>query len=356
MMKTEFKSVEFVQILSSLLLVMLLLLIAACGSVTNNDRDRIVQRSSDNLHVYKNGEYIQYTVTGTVTKNLMERDSGNKINLGANQFGLCYPIFSTTEEQVTGTLSVTWNTNNDLTQPLLAGGALTVIRQESTLTLDSIGTYTSTEYISQNTSNGALTLRAYDDNPGMLTYYWVTTDASLSTINNPVLWPSPVPDYNPDSNTANADYYVHSGCDASTSCTESIRTFTHNLTFNGENPGGLHTALGLFNPLGIAFNAALRDTSATNVNAMMDIRGFCNTQESFFAGIAWILPEVGVVELENACTSNDVTNIDLTDTAQVNIPPSTVCALPTETTGPAIEVTIYDLSAKIATTNIKLPQ
>jgi hypothetical protein len=354
-----------------------LLILAAALSGCNNSitpEQQVIKRSTNDLRIITDGDYIEYTVTGTKTEPALERDAtNNRINLTGN--GSCRPKEVSSEESFTGTLRIDWSANPPLTEPLSGSTTVDVMKQVTTLTLEGSSPVTTTEYISQDKS-GSISLYAFDDNPGMSQYNWVSTAsrtqivldadgnsvldsnnnvvtedvANLGSIVSPVVLPSPLP----SSGSSNGVYYVNQGCEGSSACTESIRRFTNNLTFLGENPGGLNTALGKFNPLGYLFTDALQDTSSTSVEAMLDIRGFCDMRESFFKGVAWVLPEVGLVELTNTCASNDIQEVDMSDTTVVN--PSESCTVdPQNSTVPVFLITQWSLTAEISKTNIPLP-
>ena len=356
----------------ALLIALSALLIAtgltACNSSTD-PQDIIVPRASDNLRLIQDGDYMEFTVTGTLTDHTLDRDpTFNNINLTGNTF--CTPKIVESEQPFSGTLRIEWSANAPLAEPLIGAGTVDVMKQTTTLSLDINTPVTTTEYISQDATTGSISLHAFDNDPTLSQYYWVstaskeqtTTDgggttttetvADLENIVSPVILTSPLP----ASGTSDAVYYVNQGCDASSAaCAESIRRYTNNLTFIGEQAGGLRTALGNYNPLGYLYRGALQDTNSSSVSAMLDMRGFCNTQESFFSGVAWVLPEVGLLELNNACVSNSLQDVDMTDTAVVNPPPDTCTVDPDNSTVTEVLIKQWNFTAKISATNIPLP-
>ena len=382
------------KLILTLIMTSIVMMSLACSR--NSDKEKIIQRTTDNLHVYQDLDYIQYTVTGTVSSVYMERDAAGIINQATNPLNApyCGVIYNQTGDiEVSGTLTLNWLNNSAIAKPLLTGGSYEVKRQESILALDSIGSYTTNAFISQDGSTGALTLRAYEDTP-LSTYYWVTANADLNSITNPVYMPSPIPILD----TVYATNYVNTGCDGAASCTNSIRQVTHNLSFNGdnlsneENRGGLQTALGLFNPINVQFTENYLDVNSTNIAAKLDVKGFCDdpvffvypikaTQPSFdteparfpaspkteayVSGQGWLLPEVGMLQLEFYCSSNLITTIDDLATSSLVNPPSDGCVEPPRPIGPDgvttidfrfPETTTYHLTAEISSTNITLPQ
>lgn len=349
---------------------LLVQLIAGCGS-TDSD-EQIIPRTTDNVRLYQNGDYIEYDVTGTVTDTRFSRDSsGNNFVYPNENEGSCFPELVTPSpaKSFEGTLSVIWYTNPDLTMPPGGGGfPVNVIREESTLTIsgDETGSWTSIRYISQNQNTGEITLRAFGDNVAANDYFWASTartidKANLSIITSPVILNSPVI----LTTDTSLDYFINSGCDGSQVCLEELRHYTGIQTFVGENPGGVTTYFGRIEPIGYAFRGDIEDTSTvrTTVTGLFDIRAFCsegNKGIASFSGAAWILPELGVVKIENAaCTDPWVTYVKpysplSTDTCYIDPTYDPNAAGPEATI--VVEQRYWNWSAEIRNTNISLPQ
>ena len=331
------------------------IVLSGCGNTSVDPSQITIPRTTNKLRLIQDGDYTEFKVTGTFTDPELDiNPTDSTINLVTGTTGYCEPKVNTTTTAFNGTLRIDWSAAQ-LTQPFSGGAMLDVMKQVTTLTLDITppGTVTTTEYISQDPTTGSVTLHAFDGNPGLSQYYWVSNVADLGSINNPVVLPSPLP----ANGTNGGTYFVNQGCDGNSACTQSIRSYTNNLTFTGENIDGLKTALGKFNPLSYVYLGSMLDTNSPSVLATLDMRGFCDTQNAFFKGVAWVLPEVGLLELDNSCASNTIQSVDMNDPAVVNA--AHACSLDpgsvTNNVVPVYLIKAWDFKAEISATNIPLP-
>lgn len=256
-----------------------LLVSSLTGCLVKKKDLKKISRTTDNLHIYQPGEYIDYDVTATR-----------------------YSRFGDYSVQ-TGTLRVEWKQHNDLIVPLTGGAvSIPVIQEINTLNINGAANAGNIRYISQDntTDIGQVTLHAIEAIDAE-DHYWLNTngDASLSTIEDFITFKSPMV----ISGTTNNDFYILDGCPIDgTECLSSVGHFTDSLEVVGDS-NEITTNLGVFiNPFQINFSGNYAPTPPTF--PIVDIRQVCTegtTVTTSYNGTMFVMPEIGMIQMSNTC-------------------------------------------------------
>lgn len=283
------KNTVYQRIAGILIVVVVITSLPGC-LVKKKDLDKIA-RTTDNLRIYQDGDYIIYDV-----------------------IAVRLPNNSPTPETLYGTLRIDWNAHQNLIQPV-TNNSIPVIQEIMTLNLNGASETGTVRYISQDT-NGKVTLHAIEAT-GIEEHYWLNTQGNnnLTTTEFFTIFNSPITfgdqdfdSYNPktDITTTNSSvsFYILEGCEGQASCNSSIGQFSDDHDVVGDSTE-ITTNLGVFvNPFRIDFYGSATPTPAP-FPVVFDIRDVCGTgptQHGFASnGIMYIMPEVGMIYMSNTC-------------------------------------------------------
>ena len=256
------------------LLAITLVSVSGC-LVDEDDVASIKNRSTDTLRTLTGGEFFDYVVYGQ-----------NTTPTGASQ-------------TFEGSLNVTY-TLDSLPNPLNTGGTVSVIREDSTLTLGA-SVYTLTRFLQQDFSGSILVLAVRTGGIGGTIY----RTGENNILNNPHainIQSSPVQS-TPGLIMTNVEYQYMQGCEApSTTCTgvtQTIRDVT--ITYQGD--ADVTTFEGRFQALRIDYDGLFLGPLSPNTPTLFDLRGACDENTAMFFGSTYVFPEVGIVFMDNSCTS-----------------------------------------------------
>lgn len=251
-------------------------LVSISGCLVDEDSVASIKyRSTDTLRTLTGGEFFDYVVYGQITT-----PQG---------------ISQTFE----GSLNVTY-TLDSLPNPLNIGGNVSVIREDSTLTLGA-SVYTLTRFLQQDFSGSILVLAVRTGGVGGTIY----RTGENSILNNPHainILSSPVQS-TPGLIMTNVEYQYMQGCEApATTCagvTQTIRDIT--ITYQGD--ADVTTFDGRFQALRIDYDGLFLGPLSPNTPTLFDLRGACDENTAMFFGSTYVFPEVGIVFMDNSCTS-----------------------------------------------------
>jgi len=195
-----------------------------------------ISRTTNILHIYKPGEFIDYNVTATT-------DTGSDFVISR------------------GTMRIHWENHGDLIDPI-STDPIPVLKETTTLKFETgiEPDATTTRYISQDT-DGNIILHAIEDNAGGLN--WLRNNGNINTsepVIAPVIFDSPlVVGVKPPS--PEPDFYVMEGCTTATrSCGSAIYIFSDDFTIEGDTKSVL-TDLGRFtNPFQLSYSGGIEST------------------------------------------------------------------------------------------------
>ncbi|VAX03710.1 hypothetical protein MNBD_GAMMA20-2142 [hydrothermal vent metagenome] len=269
-------------------------------------------RTTDNLRIYKQGDWIRYNVFATTT--IAGPSRGDFSN---------------------GTLEVRWGNYSPLPSPdnnaSNNGDIYDVIEKRYLFCLNDTGGTPCTpevvaiQYVHQDdlTTDTAGTERlvAMGGHPTPGQYYWLNTTAGSTA--------APA---NPDNNivggqetviTLNSPlfinddytvkYHLMDGCILGTAkCQSDVGQFTHTITVVGDSTQ-INTNIGNYaNPFRVSFTRgkAVPDTSVgSQLPLTFDIFDLCSDGNSTHFGHMYIVPEVGIIQMSNTCTDSDTSGI-----------------------------------------------
>ncbi len=269
---------------------------------------------TNTLRIYKAGERIEYNVTAT------------NLNTGMINRGI---------------LTVKWEATSDLIDPINTTITIPVLKETTTLTYDDDNTADPAiviRYISQinteppSTNQGRIILHAIDDGSGTPTNpnYWPydTTNASTPNSNadviSPVIFDSPIVVGTPENSSLN--FSIMEGCGSGTCGTE-IYNFIDNISVDNKT-SEITTELGKLTKLfKISFSGRNIPKGGLTLSVLGDIRHACgdSTKDLTHFGNMLVMPEVGIVQMENTCQvdTDPINNVhySITINNNTNIPP-----------------------------------
>ncbi len=281
--------------------------------VTQKPPEPPYYRESDNLRIYKQGDYIRYNVfattvagpgTGDFRSGVLEVEWGNYANL----------------------ISPDSNASND-------GAPYEVIEKRYLYCLD--GAYCDPEpvvvqYIHQDDSGtateGTERLVAMGNQAASNQYYWLNTtggsdfppanpDNTVTGGQEPVITlKSPL--YINDAYTV--EYYLMDGCISGVaSCGSDVGRFTNSISVVGDG-NQVNTNIGNYaNPFQIIFEGETFPDAeiGDQLPLTLDVFDLCTHRHSRHKGHLYIVPEIGVIEMQITCTdtiSGEATLYDIT--------------------------------------------
>ena len=261
-------------------------LLSGCLVDKKKAEDKI-SRSTDTLHLYQSGEWIEYEV------------------IEVKQTGMA-------DNTRYGTMHVKWENTGDLNNPNEPGIISPGFKETTTITYDDniSGEPDTTviRYISQITATAALNqgsiiLHAIDDG---INQYWPydSTEAAALNYNAPVINPVILESPLSFSNTLSSAFSVME-CNTGL-CNNEIYAVSDNVNTVGDSRE-ISTNLGIFsNPFQLSFSGGttLRGTPA--LNFIGDIRDACGTSADTVThfGSLFVMPEIGIIKIENnQCTN-----------------------------------------------------
>ncbi|NOX76221.1 MAG: hypothetical protein GXP17_06330 [Gammaproteobacteria bacterium] len=256
------------------------------GCLVSKKDPVFIERSTDNMRIYQDGDFILYDVSKIL-------------------------VTGPTTQNTTGTLRIDWKATAPLPDLNKPGDVITVLKELTTLNFpnDDAGSDIATvRYISQDDdinspSYGSIRLHAFEA-PGQGKYYWLNLDGS--TNGDPVVkpftvFPSPLSVGQQD---LGVEFYVMEGCNPE-NCSSEIGKFTDNPTIDGDTTQ-IRTNLATYvNPFEISFNGeALPTGGSTVLPVLFDIRGACGANQqgkTTFSGRMFVMPEIGVLQMTTTC-------------------------------------------------------
>ncbi len=252
-------------------------------------------RGSDNLHIYKNGEWIRYRVTSLVA-------------------GVDTPV--------TGTLEIRWTGPFPLTSPDKTMINLPVMKKVITMKDGSGSEYpeATVHYVYQDKdpnspSYGTEYLVAMDD-PRNAADYWLNSvggsnAAPLDGVNRVnggesaiVTQESPL--YLHQSYDVN--YYLMNQCSlASGRCNGDVGASTNTITVKSDStPVNTNLGINYANPFFISFSGDVFPTGGnTSIPLLLNILDTCSAGISTRSGNMYVVPDIGVIQLESRCSASD---------------------------------------------------
>ena len=234
-----------------------------------------IARTTNELRVYQDGDFISYNVTATTI-----------------------PLIGIPTTQ-NGTLTVQWSQHDDLTRPVTLT-PVPVIKETSTLNLGGATNEGTVRYISQDDllNPGQITLHALE--AGSLRY-WLSDDATdLDTTASSIFFYSPIiPGIKP-----RTDFFAMDDCEGNANCNSGIGRYIDDQNVVGDSTA-ITTSLGKFlNPFQINFSGSSTPSPAP-LPVTFDVRNICDTDitQHGDAGIGtmFVMPEIGMIRMENRC-------------------------------------------------------
>ena len=272
-------------------------LLTGCLVNKNNNDVAKIYRSTDKLHVYQDGDYINYYVNTTT-----------------------YLGGSSTPTTASGTLKIKWVSNPNLIRPGTSTTITSVIKETSTLTINGSVASGLVRYISQDAA-GQVTLHAVEDFSGNMDWLSATdiiaggTPSGANTASFTVFYSdvAAVPPGIQFGAMPNINFHVIEGCGPGDgtdgTCDNDVAQFSDFLNVVGDSTA-ITTNLGIFeNPFQINFNGNITSTApGPSYAAITDIRDICatntspSTQHGYGGyGTMYVMPQVGMVQMKNAC-------------------------------------------------------
>lgn len=208
-----------------------------------------------------------------------------------------------------GTLQITWNNPDVSILNPITQETYSVLKETTTLTINDEDPNELIRYIEQdknddNNSKGSMYLRAFDTAVANK-YYWLSTALNVppGTLERFEIFRSPMPsDLSkplPDQIGMN-NFYIFEDC-TGTSCPTRI-AFASSRTFKVtareqtvETPAATFT-----NAYKVQYNATINREATT---PLLDILAVCGESGiTSHAAILYIVPEIGIIKIENTCT------------------------------------------------------
>ncbi len=290
--------------------------------VTKKEQESVYEeRKSENLRIYKQGDWIQYNVIAT---SLSGTSTGNA---------------------QAGTLKISWGNYIPLTSPdnnaSNGGNPYDVIEKRYLFCLD--GAFcepTETmviQYVHQDdsttdttpdpTTDGTERLVAMGSHPTNGQYYWLNTTGGRT-----------VAPANPDNNVTGGqepvitlksplsindtiytvEYYLMDGCIlGAASCQSDVGRFKNSINVVGDGTK-ISTNIGNYaNPFQVNFSGDVFPDNDVDgqLPLTFDIFDLCSDGYSTHSGSMYIVPEIGVIQMRNTCTDSatgDITLYDIT--------------------------------------------
>lgn len=263
----------FSKVILRLFLALALVSIAGC-LVDEDDTVEIKYRSTDTLRTLTGGEFFDYVVYGQTTS----------------------PTGIT--QSFEGTLNVTYLATT-LQPPLNIGGPLIPVIQENTTLRLGASVFTLTRYLQQDV-NGSISVLASSTTGIGGTIYRTGEDGNLSNPHPITIRTSPVPS---TGGLANVDYQYMQGCESpATSCSAVVQDI-NDITIVYQGDADITTFDGRFQALRIDYNGLFLGPVSPVTPALFDLRGACDNDNATFFGSTYVFPEVGIVFIDNSCTS-----------------------------------------------------
>lgn len=278
--------------------------------VTKKEPEPPYYRKSDNLHIYKQGDWIRYNVIATTL-------SGTSIG-----------------DARSGTLEVRWGNYFPLISP--DGKDYDVIEKRYLLCLDGAScdpTETvviqyihqddsATDTTSDPTTDGTERLVVMGNHPNGGEYYWLNTQGGwlgfvdgvqggqepVTTLMSPLVVGQ---QYTVKYDLMDDCYQGPPGCQTN------VGTSTNTIDIVGDSTQ-VNTNLNNYaNPLQVNFSGSI--TPAPGISPLpllFDIFDICSDEQSTHNGRMFIIPEIGVIQLTNTCTNigapGDIIRYDVT--------------------------------------------
>ena len=231
-----------------------------------------------------------------------------------NRYAIVAPEFL-----IGGGLAMEWSPDKTflpLTDPFTsAPTALPLVKFYTEVTLGGVPTFV-TQYITQSTAaadEGSMFLHAFDD-PSSPIEYWVAGNLSLTApVGNVQTIFSP---YQIDAATSGEkgvthrnSYTVMGTCIPGGAC-QPVANVIEEFTIIDQPLQVIPTALGEFETYRIDYSIVINPTNAPQLTSVLDYRTTCSagdlTQLVTAIGTLWIHPDIGLVKIQNQCSSGSV--------------------------------------------------
>ena len=250
-----------------------------------------IARTTDNLRVYQAGDSISYYATALVIPN-------SPVGVPDSQGG---------------TLNINWLTPAQaLIRPGTTDPILRVLKEVTILNINGSESGT-VRYISQN-DDGQITLHALEDSAG--NKYWLSATGiapvSATTTESFVTFVSEPNPLGIEFGVNPYAFYVMQGCEDAI-CDESVGQF-NDAPDVVDDTVSVTTNLGVFsNPFQITFSGGSIPT-VFPLPITFDIRDVCGNTGPLIshgtgtggAGTMYVMPEIGMVRMENTCVNSDI--------------------------------------------------
>jgi len=256
-------------------------LLSSC-LVSQKDVETIA-RTTDELRIYESGDRIDYDITVVISSD----DP---------------PTFRQ------GVMRVLWEQTADLTNPVGGPNIGPVLKETTTITYDDNTEPESIviRYISQD-EKGKMVLHAIDDGTNT---YWPYSDGTVFPVDGlgttPVIFDSPMVIGITPANSGEA--YVIAEC-SNNLCNSQLYKFRDESVSVVGDTIAITTSMGKFsNPFQIKFEGGIAPSGALAIELLGDIRDACGTSSETIShgtaagvGNLFVLPEIGIIRMENAC-------------------------------------------------------
>lgn len=277
-------------------LLITLLSLSGCLVDSGSDLDKIRTLDQAYLHIYKDGEFIEYKV-------LM---LGDKIS-GSG---------------VTGTIRVQWDTPTTQisSNPLDTSAPYIENVLKETTTIEYLGeTTTIVRYITQDRnpdspSYGSITLHAFNSFTDSTKFSYVyhsdtktptfPPDPPAIIVDSPILDKETLKPISGQKDTV-IDYYVLPNCGIpdATLCDQANQRFQQTTLLSDMTIDELQTDVDYFKVLKIRYESGHVTPLAGEEQLPLDLRGFCGdpAYAVSFNGYEFVYPKIGIVRFENVC-------------------------------------------------------
>ncbi len=262
-------------------------------------------RNSDNLRIYKQGDWIRYNVIATT---LSGTSAGNAES---------------------GTLEIRWGNYSPLTSP--DGNNYDVIEKVITVEMSDSGSpvpITTVHYVQQDVRKG-INPDVYGteqlvamEHPNHDEYYWLNTEGGIiSPVNNVPGGQEPVITLKSPllvGQSYRVEYTLMDDCyEGPPGCLINIGESLTSINVVGDSTQ-INTNLNNYaNPFQVDFNGEVIPAAGINpLPLLFDIFDVCSDLRSTHSGKMYVIPEIGVIQLTNTCTNigapGDIIRYDIT--------------------------------------------
>lgn len=272
-------------------ILLLLFSVATLTGCVDADGSKIFNRTTDNLHIYRAGDSINYTVTGT-------RSAAGGSVLSS----------------VSGTLLIEWRTYDSapLIDPITnlppvddpdSNTTVAILEERSTLTIGSATTETR-RLISQDQITGTVYLHALAQTQANTTnLYWVDNKITTppGSLNRIKLLDMPLV----QGNAYSVAYHVFENCEEVIPCDSRLGMVTEDHKVQ-DNHTEVETRAGIFDAFQLRVLPGFLSTVPGNAFPVpVNLDSSCSTTSATYDSSYFIFPEVGIVYMTLSCAGAD---------------------------------------------------